>query len=100
MKETTRYAVLLFAVLTFITSSYIAINTLSTDAGPETDNMNNDVNEPPQELNETDVNTSETDQVSGENSGQEEADGIIGKAVNGFRLLFTDIGEGIKILSD
>jgi len=106
MKESTRYALLLFSVLTFITSSYIAINALSDESGPEQDEREENISETEEIINETDdVNDTEnnssninsTDETS---DNEEEPEGILGKAVSGFKLLFSDIGEGAQIIAN
>lgn len=114
MNENTRYALLLFAVLTFITSSFIAINALSNESGETTQDQGQELNESNQAVNETGQTVNETDntavnstdsstgdgQSSEENESDGEPEGLIGKAVGGFELLFSDIGEGIEILAN
>ena len=108
MNETTRYAVLLFAILTFITSSYIAINALGGPAEPEQPERENEINNTVPEINETNNSTDNTSEASNNETDNgetvenkdEEPEGLIGKSVEGFKLLFSDLGEGIEILAN
>jgi|GEM_PF-2033664 len=112
MKESTRYALLLYFVLTFITSSYIAINALGGPAEPEQSERENEVNNTVPEINETNNSTNnstdntseasvnETDNGETSENNSEEPEGLIGKSVQGFKLLFSDLGEGIEILAN
>lgn len=106
MKESTRYALLLFSVLTFITASYIAINALGGPAETQPD-MDDETNNTPEilEPNNTEENTSDrynntTENNENNQNDKEEPKGLLEKSVNGFKLLFSDIGEGINILSN
>lgn len=106
MKESTRYALLLFSVLTFITASFIAINALGGAAETQPD-MDDEINNTPEivEPNNTEENTSDrynntTEDNENNQNDKEEPKGLLEKSVNGFKLLFSDIGEGINILSN
>lgn len=100
MKESTRYALLLFAVLTFITSSYIAINTLGESTEPKPSDTENEINNTVQEINETNNTEENSEKASNRTDNNEEPEGIIEKSLHGLSLLFSDIGEGMKILSN
>lgn len=96
MKDTTRYAVLLFGVLTLLTSSYMVINLADSPSDAEVNG------EPPENINET-VNGEEISQNETETlppSERPEPDTLIGKSIRGFQIMFEDIGKGLEIISD
>lgn len=96
MNESTRYAVLLFGVLTLITSSYLAINLADT---PVDSSANGDeplpVNESP---GEDEIDQNETEALPP--SERPEPDSFIGKSIRGFQIMFEDMGRAFEIISE
>lgn len=95
MKETTRYAVLLFSVLTLITSSYLAINL--ADTSTETASSV----EEPEPVNDTveDDQTVQNETEALPPSERPEPDSLIGKSIRGFQIIIEDMRKASGILS-
>ena len=105
MKETTRQIVLLFGILTLLTSSYIVVsmadNTDSNDVEqpttPEINNSNNITQNstmPDEPIQNDPAQTNSTGEAS---SG--ESRGLIENAIRGVNILINDMGETMAILS-
>jgi hypothetical protein len=80
MKETTRQLILLFGVLTLLTSSVVVINMADTGASEE-----------PEEVNETGVN---------ESYNATEPDTLIGKSIRGYQIMVEDMKKAMGLASD
>ena len=96
MKETTRQIVLLFGVLTLLTSSYIVVNVAgNTNTGDTEPQVNDSVNDQNTSLqNDTDPSESSTG-----DSSEEESEGLIGNSIRGFQILIEDMGRAVQFLS-
>ncbi|WP_414837491.1 hypothetical protein ACK3SF_04440 [Candidatus Nanosalina sp. VS9-1] len=86
MKETTRQLVLLFGVLTLLTSSYVVISLADEPADPGNDR-------PPENITQPD------DQQQMNNTGDDDPEGLIERSIRGFELLIGDVGETMSFLS-
>lgn len=80
MKETTRQLILLFGVLTLLTSSVVVINMADTGETKK-----------PKEVNETGVN---------ESYNATEPDTLIGKSIRGYQIMVQDVKKGMGLVSD
>ncbi len=93
MKETTRYAVLLFGVLTLLTSSYLAINLADTPSEAASNG------EAPQQINDTEeIGENESETVPP--SERPEPETLIGRSIRGFQIMFEDIQRASDIFAD
>lgn len=92
---------MLIAVLTLITTSYLAINLLSGPESPDTDAPETpdtpEVNDSTENSSGNETSPEETG--SGEDS-EEEPEGLLGKSIYGFQMMFSDMQEALELLSD
>jgi hypothetical protein len=86
LKETTRQIVLLFGVLTLLTSSYVVV---SMADGPEDQSSDNTPENITQPKNDSQMKDTE------ENNPKS----LIGKSIRGFELMMDDIVETMSFLS-
>lgn len=96
MKETTRQLVLLFGILSLLTSSYIVV-TVSGDDPNSGDNMSQ-VEDNINEQNKTIQNNTGQNSNFTDSSNEEEPEGLIGKSIRGFKILIEDIGRAMQLL--
>lgn len=100
MKEITRYAVLLFGVVTLITSSYIAINLADE---PDTGQTGEPAISPSPEINDSDsdnIDNTSNNSVSQDSDELDDPEGLLEKSIYGFRMMFQDMEKGLEILSE
>lgn len=79
MKETTRQLILLFGVLTLLTSSVVVINMADTGEPEE-----------PEDVNETGAN---------ESYNATEPDTLIGKSIRGYQIMIKDMKDAMGLAS-
>jgi hypothetical protein len=80
MKETTRQLILLFGVLTLLTSSVVVINMADTGEPEE-----------PEDVNESRAN---------ESYNATEPDTLIGNSVRGYQIMIRDMQKAMGLASD